>query len=112
MNTEHTEITAQPAKRHVHYEAHYNDTGHIIWEAIEDPLRFTPEQPKEPPVLNRAQRRHIRRTIARKAHAQLHIVQRRHNIVNLGPRCPHCDHYFLGPSVARCQCKATAKRNQ
>ena len=109
MNTETTDTPAQPAQGHRRYEAHYDDAGSIVWTVIQEPVTFKPEPPTAPPVLNRAQRRQLQRTIARKARAQVRLVARPHGLVNPGQRCPRCNLYFLGGSAARCQCKAATK---
>lgn len=63
------------------------------------------------PLLNRAQRRSLKRYIARKARAQMAIVKRRFPGLAAveEPRCSQCGQRYLGSSGDRCQCKATKR---
>lgn len=89
------------------YEPHYDDAGKVVWMAIDEPVSFTPETNREQPTLNRAQRRHLSRYIARKTHAQMTVVKRRNPWARdaAKTRCPQCNLLFLGPAGDRCQCR-------
>lgn len=102
-----------PEHLHRRYDAHYNDAGRVVWTVTQEPVKFTPELPETPTLLNRAQRRHLQRYIKRKTRAQMREVKRRKPWIMdaAKQRCGRCGLYFLGSAGQRCQCQVQQRHH-